>query len=100
VEATNTNLQEQGPGTGPARLEQPRERRLLLSWAKAERYSEEGRIATRSEGDDLGESAIRARMRHGGKGRGGTVEVEHCAKQGSQLPCLLPARRATTDPLE
>ena len=33
-----------------------RETRLLLSWAKAERYSEESRKATRSEGDDLEES--------------------------------------------
>jgi len=44
---------------------------LLLSWAKAERYSEESRKATRSEGDDLEESATRALMRHGGRGHGG-----------------------------
>ena len=43
---------------------------VLLSWAKAERYSEESRKATRSEGDDLEESAARALMRHGGRGRG------------------------------
>jgi len=30
-----------------------RERRLLLSWAKAGKYSKESREATRSEGDDL-----------------------------------------------
>ena len=38
-----------------------RERRLLLSWAKAERYSEESRKATRSEDDDLEESVQLAR---------------------------------------
>jgi len=48
-----------------------RERRLLLSWAKAGRDSEGRSKATRSEGDDLEESAARALMRHGGRGRGG-----------------------------
>jgi hypothetical protein len=47
-----------------------RERRLLLSWAKAGKDSKESREATRSEGDDLEESAARALMRHGGRGRG------------------------------
>jgi hypothetical protein len=47
-----------------------RERRLLLSWAKAERYCEESRKAMRREGDDLEESATRALMRHGASGRG------------------------------
>jgi len=37
-----------------------RERRLLLSWAKAGKDSKESREATRSEGDDLEESAARA----------------------------------------
>jgi len=46
------------------------ERRLLLSWAKAGKKSKESRKATRSEGDDLEESAARALMRHGGRGRG------------------------------
>jgi len=47
-----------------------RERRLLLSWAKAENDSKGRNKATRSEGDDLGDSAARALMRHGGRGRG------------------------------
>ena len=47
-----------------------RERRLLLSWAKAGKDSKESREATRSEGDDLDESAARALMRHRGRGRG------------------------------
>jgi hypothetical protein len=47
-----------------------RERRLLLSWAKAGKDSKESREATRSEGDDLEESSARALMRHGGRGRG------------------------------
>jgi hypothetical protein len=38
---------------------------LLLSWAKAGRHSEGRGKATRSEGDDLEESAARALMRHG-----------------------------------
>ena len=46
------------------------ETRLLLSWPKAGKDSKEGREATRSEGDDLEESAARALMRHGGRGRG------------------------------
>jgi len=46
------------------------ERRLLLSWAKAGTDSKKSREATRSEGDDLEESAARALMRHGGRGRG------------------------------
>ena len=48
-----------------------RERRLLLSWAKAGKDSKGRNKATRSEGDDLGDSAARALMRHGGRGRGG-----------------------------
>jgi len=49
-----------------------RERRLLLSWAKAGNDSKGRSNATRSEGDDLGDSpAGRALMRHGGRGRGG-----------------------------
>ena len=40
--------------------ESERERRLLLSWAKAGKDSKESREATRSEGDDLEESAARA----------------------------------------
>ena len=47
-----------------------KERRLLLSWAKAGKDSKESREATRSEGDDLEESAARAIMRHQGRGRG------------------------------
>jgi hypothetical protein len=49
-----------------------RESRLLLCSAKARKDSKEGRCreATRSEGDDLVESAGRALMRHGGRGRG------------------------------
>ena len=46
------------------------ERRSLLSWAKAGKDSKESREATRSEGDDLEESAARALMRHRGRGRG------------------------------
>ena len=42
----------------------------LLSWAKAGKDSKESREATRSEGDDLEESAARALMRHKGRGRG------------------------------
>ena len=41
------------------------ERRLLLSWAKAGKDSKGRNKATRSEGDDLGDSAARALMRHG-----------------------------------
>ena len=48
-----------------------RERRLLLSWAKAGKDSKGRNKATRSEGDDLGDSAARALTRHGGRGRGG-----------------------------
>ena len=48
-----------------------RERRLLLSWAKAGKDSKGRNKATRSEGDDLGDSAARALMRHEGRGRGG-----------------------------
>ena len=40
-----------------------RERRLLLSWAKAGNDSKGRNKATRSEGDDLGDSAARALMR-------------------------------------
>jgi len=36
------------------------ERRLLLSWAKAGKDSKGRNKATRSEGDDLGDSAARA----------------------------------------
>jgi len=42
-------------------LKRERQRRLLRSWAKAKKDSEETRRATRSEGDDLEESAARAR---------------------------------------
>jgi len=42
-----------------------RERRLLLSWTKAGNDSKGRNKATRSEGDDLGDSAARALMRHG-----------------------------------
>jgi hypothetical protein len=38
--------------------------------SKAGNDSKESREATRSEGDDLEESAARALMRHGGRGRG------------------------------
>jgi hypothetical protein len=48
-----------------------RERRLLLSWAKAGKDGKGRNKATRSEGDDLGDSTARALMRHGGRGRGG-----------------------------
>ena len=48
-----------------------RERRLLLSWAKARNDSKGRNKATRSEGDDLGDSAARALTCHGGRGRGG-----------------------------
>jgi hypothetical protein len=44
------------------------ERRVFLSWAKAGKDSEGRSKATRSEGDDLEESAARALMRHGGRG--------------------------------
>jgi hypothetical protein len=44
-----------------------RQRRLLLSWAKAGKDSRGRSKATRSEGDDLEESAARALMRHGGR---------------------------------
>jgi len=50
------------------------ERCLLLSWARAGKDSKEGREATRSEGDDLEESAARDLMLHGGRGRGGRGE--------------------------
>jgi hypothetical protein len=55
---------------GERRRERERERRLLLSWAKAGNDSKGRNKATRSEGDDLGDSAARALMRHGGRGRG------------------------------
>ena len=54
--------------------ERERERRLLLSWAKAGNDSKGRNKATRSEGDDLGDSAARALMRHGGRGRVKGVE--------------------------
>jgi len=38
----------------------------LLSWAKAEKDSEKSRNTTRSEGDDLEESATRALICHEG----------------------------------
>ena len=47
------------------------EGRLLLSWARAGKDSKGRSKATRSEGDDLEESAARALMHHGGRGRGG-----------------------------
>jgi hypothetical protein len=50
--------------------ERERERCLLLSWAKAGKDSKESREATTSEGDDLEESAAPALIRHGGRGRG------------------------------
>jgi hypothetical protein len=65
-------------GGGGSGLERERERRLLLSWAKAGKDSKEGREATRSEGDDLKESAARALMRHGGRGRGGRERDVWC----------------------
>jgi len=43
----------------------------FLSWSKAGIGIEGRSKATRSEGDDLEESAARAFMRHGGRGRGG-----------------------------
>ena len=43
----------------------------VLSWSKAGIGIEGRSKATRSEGDDLEESAARAFMRHGGRGRGG-----------------------------
>jgi len=46
----------------------------VLSWAKAGKDNTESREGTRSEGDDLEESAPRALMRHGGKGRGVRAE--------------------------
>jgi hypothetical protein len=46
--------------------ERERENRLLLSWAKAGKDSGGRSKATRSEGDDLEESAARALMRQGG----------------------------------
>jgi len=39
-------------------------RRSLLSWAKAGKDSKGRNKAARSEGDDLGDSAARALMRH------------------------------------
>ena len=42
-----------------------RERRLLLSWAKAGKDSKGRSKPTRSEGADIEESAARALMRHG-----------------------------------
>ena len=47
---------------------------LLLSWAKAERYSEESRKATRSEGDDLGRLRLARSCSMGGKGVVGEVK--------------------------
>jgi len=44
-----------------ARRLKERERRLFLSWAKAGKDSEGRSKATRSEGDDLEESAARER---------------------------------------
>jgi hypothetical protein len=44
--------------------ETERQRRLLLSWAKAGKDSRGRNKATRSEGDDLGDSAARALTRH------------------------------------
>jgi len=41
-----------------------RERRLLLSWAMAGKDSKGRSKVTRSEGNDLGDSAARALMRH------------------------------------
>jgi len=40
-----------------------------MSWAKAGKDSRGRNKATRSEGDDLGDSAARALTRHGGRGR-------------------------------
>jgi hypothetical protein len=51
-----------------SRKTEEQERRLLLSWARAGKDSEGRSKATRSEGDDLEESAARAPMRHGGGG--------------------------------
>jgi uncharacterized protein with GYD domain len=50
------------------------ERRLLQSWAKAGKDSKGRSKAARSEGDDLGDSAARALMRHGGQDVVGEVE--------------------------
>jgi len=51
-----------------------REKSLSMSWAKAGKDSERRSKATRSEGDDLGDSAARALMRHGGRGEVKGVE--------------------------
>jgi len=51
-----------------------RERRLVLSWAKAGKDSKGRNKATRSEGDDLGDSAARALMRMGGEDVVGEVK--------------------------
>ena len=85
-----------------------RERRLLLSWAKAGKDSKESREATRSEGDDLEESAARALMRHGGRGRGvrgegnGGSRLCHRATHDTAcgyLTCRLVEREAGSSPL-
>ena len=52
------------------------ERRLLLSWAKAGKDSKGRSKATRSEGDDLGDSAARAKKRHAGEDVGEVKGVE------------------------
>ena len=51
-------------------------RRLLLRWAKAEKDIESSRKFTRSEGDNLEESATRALMRHGGTDMVGEMKCE------------------------
>ena len=56
-------------GPGPQRLIRERET-FIASWAKAGKDSKGRNKAMRSEGDDLGDSAARALMRHGGRGRG------------------------------
>jgi hypothetical protein len=56
--------------TSPPASERERER--LLSWTKAGKDGKGRSKTTRSEGDNLEESAARALMRHGGRGRGGS----------------------------
>jgi hypothetical protein len=75
-----------------------RERRLLLSWAKPEKDSEESRKASRINGDGLEESTTRAVMRHGGVG--GRRLLLTWAKAGKDSEGRSKATRSEGDNLE
>jgi len=67
-----------------------RERRLLLGWAKAGKDSKGRNKATRSEGDDLGDSAARTLMHHG------VMVLTFCinstrGRGGRESPCWIRA---------